>query len=111
MKILDDYLALQAEIFAYFGYVEDWRVIPVDDQRTSFWYLEGEGPGEVHYADSEKELRDRDGNYYVDDIYTQRHLPKWVYRGEEYTMVCCDPHVDGNQFLRIFSNALERSSG
>ena len=31
MELLDRYFALQAEIFAYFGYVEDWRVIPLDD--------------------------------------------------------------------------------
>lgn len=105
MELLDQYLELQEQIFAYFGYVENWRAIPIDDCRQYFWYLNGEGPGEVHYADSQEALEAHDGNYYVDEIYTQRHLPKWVYRGDEFTMVCCNPQVDGNKFLRIFDNS------
>jgi len=111
MKQLDAYKQIIEEVHEYFGYEEDWRVIPLDDCREYFWKLDQDsyGQGTVGYADSEEELRDQDGNYYEDEIYTQRHLPKWVYRGAEYTMICCDPHVDGNTFLRIFNNALERS--
>jgi hypothetical protein len=108
MKTLDDYFKLRNEIFTYFGYAEDWRVLPLDDGRDYYWYLEGEGPGSVHFADSEAELDSQDGNYYVNEIYTQRHLPKWVYRGEEYTLVVVDTRTDGNQFLQVFSNANER---
>jgi len=108
MKLLDKYLALQDEIYAYFDYKEDWRIIPLDDCRQYFWRLEGEGPGEVQYADTEKELESETGNYYVETIYTQRFLPKWVYRGKDYTMICCDYDSDGNKFLRIFSNKKER---
>lgn len=107
MKILDEYFELQAQIFAYFGYVEDWRVIPLDDCREYYWRLCGEGPGDVYYADTEEELENEEGNFYSDEIYTQRFLPKWVYRGEAYTMVCCNPSVDGNTFLRIFDNVKE----
>lgn len=106
MKLLDDYFAAREQVFAYFGYVEDWRVIPIEDSREYFWRLDGEGPGSVRYAQTEQALDDDDG--YEDEIYTQRHLPKWVYRGPEYTMVCVDTHTDGNQFLRIFDNAKER---
>jgi hypothetical protein len=107
LKILDEYLDLQAQVHAYFGYVEDWAVIPIDDARKYAWKLEGEGPGTVKFADTEEELRAEEGHYYADEIYTQRHLPKWVYRGEEYTMVVVDTHVDGNKFLKIFDNANE----
>ena len=110
MKILDQYNTLQAQIFEYFGYAEDWRAIPIDDTRECFWRLYGEGPGQLRYAETEEQLDDEDGNYYEDEIYTQRHLPKWVYRGEHYTMVCVDAHVDGNKFLRILSNDKERSA-
>jgi|ERR1041385_1047199 hypothetical protein len=108
MKLLDEYLSLLKRIHEYFGYVQDWRVIPIDDRREYYWHLEGEGPGTVGFADTEEELQSQEGNYYQDDIYTQRHLTRWVYRGEEFTMVCCDPHTDGNTFLAIFSNARER---
>lgn len=33
MKLLDDYFALQQQIFDHFGYREGWRVIPLDDAR------------------------------------------------------------------------------
>lgn len=108
MQLLTDYFDLQQKIFEYFGYVEDWCVIPLDDSREMFWYLTGEGPGELHYADSEQELTDETGNYYIDEIYTQLFLRKWVYRDDKFTMVCCDPRVDGNKFLRILDNNRER---
>lgn len=108
MKLLDDYLALREQIFAYFGYVEDWVVIPLDDQRARFWRIEGgEGHGgEVMYADTLEQL-DSDGDYYSGSIYTQRFLPKWVYRGAEFTMIAVDTHTDGNKFLMVFDNAKE----
>lgn len=108
MQLLNNYFSLQQKLYNYFGYREDWRVIPIDDARYYFWRLEGEGPGEVHFATTEQDLADQTGNYYVNDIYTQQHLPRWVYRGADYTMVCVDTHMDGNQFLQIFDNAKER---
>ncbi len=114
MKLLDDYFKTQNEIFDYFGYREDWRVIPIDDSREMFWQLDGEGPGEVLYSQTAERLKaGREGEdspgeaLYANEIYTQRHLPKWVYRGKDFTMVCVDTHTDGNQFLQIFDNAKE----
>lgn len=34
MELLDKYNDLREQVFAYFGYVEDWRVIPLDDSRS-----------------------------------------------------------------------------
>ena len=110
MQLLDQYLDLQKQLFEYFDYVEDWRVIPVDDAREYFWHLTGEGAGdEVKFAKEEENLfagTDTDG--YSNEIYTQRHLPKWVYRGKDFTMIVVDTHTDGNQFLQIFDNTKER---
>lgn len=112
MKLLDDYLKLRQQVFDYFGYVEDWRVLPLDDSREYFWFLTSERHGgEVHFAKTEQELAEQSGNYYVNEVYTQRHLPKWVYRGKDYTLVVVDTHTDGNQFLQIFSNLNERKQG
>ena len=33
MKLLDQYFKLQKEIYDYFGYKEDWVVIPLYDNR------------------------------------------------------------------------------
>ena len=107
---IDVYNGARNQIFAHVGYVEDWRVIPLDDSREMFWRIVGSdgSGGQVEYAKTEHELENEEGDFYVDDIYTQRHLPKWVYRGPEFTMICCDPHTDGNTFLRVFANSLER---
>lgn len=108
MKLLDDYFELQSKIFEHFGYMEDWRVLPLDDARHYYWRLDGEGPGNVCFADSEEELDTESGNYYENEIYTQRHLPKWVYRAADYTIVVVDTHTDGNQLLQVFDNTFER---
>jgi hypothetical protein len=109
MQLLDQYFETQQKIFEFFGYAEDWKVIPLDDCRDKFWHIDGEGPGTVYYADTEYQLLEAVGDYYADEIYTQCHLPKWVYRANGFTMVCCDPHTDGNKFLRIFDNTKERN--
>ena len=108
MELLDKHDSLRQEIFDYFGYVEDWRILPLDDSTMYFWRLDGEGPGNVCFADTEQELIDETGEYYENEIYTQRHLSQWVYRGADYTMVVVDTNTDGNQLLQIFDNKKER---
>jgi hypothetical protein len=106
MKLLEDYFKIQKEIYDYFGYVEDWKVIPINGATEYFWWEDGET---VHFADSEDSLKSMIGNYYEHEIYTQRFLPKWVYRGKDFTMICVDTRTDGNKFLQIFDNSKERS--
>ena len=105
MKQLDDYLKLQKDIYDYFGYNEDWRVIPIDDARSYYWKATDTS---VKFAESIEQFNS-DGDYYQNEIYKQRFLPKWIYRGNEYTMICVDTHTDGNQFLQIFDNSKEIS--
>ena len=110
MKLLQDYFALQKLIFEYFGYVEDWKVIPLDDATEFYWQLNenSDGSGEVLFSEHIENLKDIEaGEYYSNEIYTQRFLPKWVYRGQDYTMISVDTHVDGNKFLQIFDNKKE----
>lgn len=109
MKLLKQEQSIREEIFRCFGYVEDWRVLPLNDCTEYYWKLDQEcnGHGVVNYATDIENFTDDFGDYYQDEIYTQRHLPKWVYRGEEYTMIIVDTHTDGNQFLSIFDNSKE----
>lgn len=108
MKLLDDYFELQKQIYEYFGYVEDWVVIPLDDCREYYWFTDKQENNFVRYAQTKEDLLDEGrGNYYECEIYTQRFLPKWVYRGDKYTMVCSDTHTDGNKFLQVFDNDKE----
>ena len=112
MKILDDYLKLEKEIFNYFGYKEDWKVIPLDDKRGMNWMICGpENKNSTSVLWSPKPFTKKsieDGKViYSGTIYTQCFLSKWVYRGKDYTMISVDTHSDGNQFLMIFDNKLE----
>lgn len=108
MEKLDRYFELQKEICDYFGYKEDWVVIPLNDCTGYFWKIIGGGAfgGSVRFAEALEDISN-DETCYEDEIYTQRFLPRWVYRGEDYTMICVDTHVDGNKFLSIFSNKKE----
>lgn len=106
MDLLNQHQELRQQIFEYFGYVENWRVLPLDDERESFWDVVDDDT--VCFADTEEELKDQEGNYYECEIYTQRHLGKWVYEGAEYTMILIDTHTDRNQFLSIFDNSKRR---
>jgi len=91
------------------GYVEEWCVIPIDDQTNRFWKIVGtESDGVVRFASTVAILQDDEAEmYYEYVIYTQRFLPKWVYRGATYTMIVSDTRTDGNKVLAIFSNNRE----
>lgn len=112
MEQLDRFNTVRQEIFDYFGYVEDWVTIPIDDRREMYWQLNQRdtGDGEVLYFDERLTNEIVEGGaHYSNKIYTQRFLPKWVYRGEDYTMICVDTRVDGNKYLAIFSNNKEQT--
>ena len=113
--LIDTYFELEEEVHKAFGYKEDWRAIPLDDKRDFLWcldaYYDANGmvrSGEVCYAETLEDLNDREnGECYSNEIYTQRFLPKYVYRTDEYTMISVDTHTDGNKFLQIFDNLKE----
>jgi len=109
MKLLGEYFKLQNEIYEYFGYQEDWVVIPMESKLNYFWYIDPTEKDHVIYWESKKDVVEL-GQWYQDGIYTQRFLPKWVYRGPEFTMICTNPGVDGNKFLSVFDNTKEHKS-
>lgn len=112
MDLIQEYFELQAKVHDHFGYVEDWVNIPMEDNREMYWILDENenGGGEINYYDEPfKDGYGEDGQYYNASIYTQRFLPKWIYRTEDYTMVCMDTHTDGNKFLGIFDNTKEQT--
>jgi hypothetical protein len=123
-----DYFAAQQAVFDHCGYVEDWVIIPMIDCRNSYWAvdaaecewcLHAPTPDAVEAAllaassvggnpDALKlPAIEALPDYYLDAIYTQRFLKRWVYRGSELAIVCCDPRVDGNRFLRLFLTSTE----
>jgi hypothetical protein len=96
--LLDEHQSAREKIFEYFGYVEDWCVYPIEDARCYIWYTDGD---RVVFGDEDAEP----GDHYSNTVYRQRFLPKWVYEGDEFTMILVDTHVDGNKFLQIFDNS------
>lgn len=109
MDQLKQYFTLQQQIFDYFDYKEDWHVLPLSDDTASYWMLqqEADGSGVVVWSDTpltEKSI-EAGTHIYSGIIYTQRHLPRWVYPGTEYTLVCVDTQTDWNKLLMIFDNA------
>jgi len=104
MKELDAYNESIKAIHEYFGYKEDWVVIPIDDGTDYYWRLNlnEDGGGTVDFGETTEEIET-----YSNEIYTQRFLKKWVYRGKDFTMICVDTQMDGNKFLQIFDNSKE----
>lgn len=106
MPLLDNYLALQKQIFEYFGYEETWRTLPLNDNRKHYWRL-AEHAGLIRWADSPQELTTKTGNSYSGGLYKDAFHLKSIYRGKGYTMVLVDTYADGNQWMAIFDNAKE----
>lgn len=104
MDLVESYFKLREEVFASFGYVENWRAFPMEDRRMFVWYYE---EGQVFYAKKAEDFDERKGEYYSDDVYKYRHLKEHVFRNEKYTMILVDTHMDGNILLHIFDNEKE----
>lgn len=121
-EALDRFFEARAAIFTHVGYVEDWRVLPIDDSRDQFWAVDTHEREWVKFSPKREAiaywLAEHDDEYgpygnecYENVIYTQRHLKKWVYRGAELTLVVVDTQTDGNKFLQIFRNENEVRPG
>lgn len=109
MKRLKQYMKLQQEIYEYFGYEENWRVFPLEDSTDYYWRIDSFGNA-VHFAETEEELGNEKNDEeatYTNAILKYRGTPG-VYRGADFTMICCDTQTDGNKFLCIFDNTKER---
>lgn len=104
MKLLDDYLKLQKQIYDHFGYKEGWTVIPLDDATEYYWVLEEEHNRVTYSKKKENLVQDEDedfpehGDYYQDEV-------KGVYEAPDYTMIVLDTNTDFNKFLQVFDNA------
>ena len=104
MGIIENYLKAKQELYDHVGFVKNWIVCPIEDETDMFWQIINNES--VRFAETEEKFNS-DGDYYEDEIYTQRFYKKHVYRGEEYTMIFCNPGVDGMKWFRIFSNDKE----
>jgi hypothetical protein len=110
-QLIDDYFKAKTAIHQALGYRPDWVEIPMEDHRADYWMLSGgDGyDGTCVYSDepfTEASITKGD-KIYSGSIYTQRFLPKWVYRTDTHAMVAVDTHTDGNKFLMLFDASKE----
>lgn len=110
--VVKQYFELADKIHEFFGYTEDWVTIPMRDQLDCYWMLIGgdERGAEGRLVYAEKPFTAslvKSGQVYGGPVYTQRFLPKWVYRNETHTLISLDTQTDGNKFLCILDNAKE----
>jgi len=103
-NLMANYNTALKELYDHVGFKEDWVVYPVDDRTDMFWSLDGDSA--VRYSETEEKLKDEAaGEYYEDEIYKQRFYSKWIYEGQDLTMIFVDTHVDGMRYFAIFSNS------
>jgi len=100
MKLINNVNNAIKKLYKHVGFVEDWVLCPISDCTDKYWIIDEDV---CKYADSKEQLKS-DGDYCCDDIYKSRFYDKWVYKGEQLTMVMCNPHVDGVKWFRIFDN-------
>jgi len=104
-QLLDLFFKTRKEIHDYFGYKEDWVTIPLMDGTEHYWNLRDK---DVRYHETPLTQKLLEiGGHYSAVIYTQRFLSKWVYRTDDYTMICVDTQTDGNKYLMVFDNNKE----
>lgn len=110
-NLFDSYFDIKKKIHEYFGYKADWKDIPLEEEIACHWMLSQreDGSGTVVYSPeplTEESIK-AGTSIYGGVIYTQRFLPKFVYRTEDYTLISVDTQTDGNKFLIIFDNKKE----
>jgi hypothetical protein len=104
-NLIVSYKSALNEIYEHVGFNEKGIAYPIDDRTDKVWSLIGDSA--VRYAETEEKLLDEAaGEYYEDKIYKQRFYTKWVYEGNDLTMIFCDPlFADGMKYFGVFSNA------
>lgn len=103
MDLIVKYNAAKQALYDHVGFVEDWVIYAIEDRTEMMWQKDS---AEVKYAENLEKFNS-DGDYYVDEIYTQRFYKQWVYRGDELTMIFVDTHTDGNRFFAVYLNDKE----
>jgi len=105
MELIADFEEAKQALYDHVGFTEDWVVYAIKNRTEMVWTI-NESEKHVRFA-GDKEKLDSDGDYYEDEIYTQRFYSKWVYRGEKLTMIMVDTHTDGNRFFAFYDNKKE----
>lgn len=105
MKMLDEYFNLEHQILDYFGYVQGWRVYPLEDSRGYYWMVVG-NPGAMQVVTSKTPFTEESIVKGV-DIASSLIVNDTILRKEGFTMIPSDTSSDGNIFCTILDNKFE----
>jgi len=110
---IDQYFALEEDIKEPLGWVDSWKILPLEDNRQSYWLLAG---------DDKKTGRDctvitlkepitfeaaKKGEVSGSQIYTQRDHERWIFRAGGVVLIPVDTQTDGNVLLLLLDAAKE----
>lgn len=101
LELVEEYGRALQKIYDHVGFKENWVICPIDNCLEMYWKLDNDN---VLYAENKIDVVEETGNHYSDQIYKQRFYNKWVYEGKDFTMIFCNPCVDGMRYFSIFDN-------
>lgn len=99
--VMENFIIAQDALYDHVGFIPDWVVCPIYNATDCYWGVDG---STVKYAETKGEYETESGQFFMDELYTQRFYKKHIYVGVKYTMIMCDPHVDGVKWFRFFDN-------
>jgi len=109
VNAIDRYFALEKEIKETFGWVDSWKLLPLDDARGEYWLLAGDDKitgrdcTMVHgYEGKPITLEEaKEGKVAGSAVYTQRDHDRWIFRVGNVVLIPVDTGCDGNILLSL----------
>ena len=105
VNMLDKYFELEKEIYDYFGYDQGWRMLQLSDETESFWTVANDDRHDHVCFGSAAPDDEAEWMYSLSADWGVAEN-RWVYRGEDYTMLVLDTQ-QRSKVLVIFDNKKE----
>jgi hypothetical protein len=103
--LVNSYKNAEKAIHNFFGFTEDWRVLPIEDATDVYWYVDS---GEVMYSNSKEKLAAyMAGDDEGDEIYGGEQYHGIRIDKEGSTLIGLNTQCDGNVFLMVFDSTKE----
>lgn len=104
-ELLSRYNELESQILNYFGYQQEWTMLPLDDMTMMYWMLADD---KVVWSDKlltaetvEKGMEIYDAVAYIAFNMTER----WIWTKDDYTLLRVNTRSDNNHLLMVFDNS------
>lgn len=103
-ELLSRYNELESQILNYFGYQQEWTMLPLDDMTMMSWMLV---TNRVIWSDKPLTVEIiKDGEIYDAFAFAAFNMvQRWVWEKEDYTLLRVDTRSDNNYLLMVFDNS------